>query len=280
VTFAVHVAVPAGEAELAADALWQAGAAAIEERPGVLIAGTGLGGDPVALLAAVAGRWPAEVVAVDLALALDAWRVHARAVPVGDRLVVRPPWVEPIPVGPPAGQRRAGDRLDVVIDPGRAFGHGGHPSTRLVLTALDSLVGGGERVLDIGCGSGVLAIAALALGAGTAAGVDVDPAAVAATRDNAVRNRVADRLAVVAHVDDLDEARGVYDLVLANMLRPELVAMAPVVAGALAPGGAVVVSGVLVGQRGDVLAAYRTVGLAPVAEHAEDGWLAVILRAG
>jgi ribosomal protein L11 methyltransferase len=68
--------------------------------------------------------------------------------------------------------------------------------------------------------------------------------------------------------------------VLANMLRPELVAMAPVVAGALAPGGAVVVSGVLVGQRGDVLDAYRTVGLAPVAEHAEDGWLAVILRAG
>lgn len=268
-SLAVHVAVPDGDADLAADALWQAGAAAIEERPGLLVAGAA-GGDPAPLLAAVAGRWPAEVVVVDLDAALDAWRRHAMAVAVGDRLVVRPPWVASPGSGP----------VEVVIDPGRAFGHGAHPSTRLVLAALDGLIAGGERVLDVGCGSGVLAIAALALGAGTAVGVDIDPAAVAATRDNAVRNGVAGRLEVLGPAADLAGAAGPFDLVLANMLLHDLVGVAPGVAGRLAPGGAVAVSGVLAGQRGDLVAAYRAAGLAPVAERAEDGWSGVILRAG
>jgi ribosomal protein L11 methyltransferase len=302
VSEAVRVAVPAAQAELAADALWQAGAAAIEEQPGVLIAALGDGGDPAPLVAAVAGRWRAEVVTVDLDGALDAWRPHARAVTVGDRLVVRPPWVDP-GVAPGAAPVGAGPvdvamdvvidgAVDVVIDPGRAFGHGAHPSTRLVLAALVDLVGGGERVLDVGCGSGVLAIAALALGAGQAVAVDVDPAAVAATRANAARNAVADRLAVLASLDDLDDLpdgagdlhggadrAGGYDLVVANMLLPDLVAVAPTIARALAPGGAVVASGLLADQRGALLAAYDRAGLAAHDERADDGWLAVTLRA-
>jgi ribosomal protein L11 methyltransferase len=274
VTRAVRVSVPDAEAELAADALWQAGAAAIEEQPGALIAGTRHGGDPARLLAAVAGRWPAEVVAVDLDAALDAWRVHARAVTVGERLVVRPPWVPPPP----------GDTLDLVIDPGRAFGSGAHPSTRLVLAALCRVVRGGERVLDVGCGSGVLAIAALALGAGRAVGVDVDRAAVAATAENAARNGVADRLVVVGDVAALadlgarDAVSADFDLVVANMLLPELVAAAPVVAGALAHGGSVVISGMLVDQRDEVLAAYRRAGLELVGDDEDAGWLALTVR--
>jgi ribosomal protein L11 methyltransferase len=292
----VRVAVSGRDAEVAADALWRAGAAAIEERPGLLVAAApgcdpaadGAAGDPAPLLAAVAGRWPAEVVPVDPGAALDAWRPHARAVVVGDRLVVRPPWVAPpgdaglgcAPVG--GTSLRRGVPAEVVIDPGRAFGHGAHPSTRLVLASLDGLVTGGERVLDVGCGSGVLAIAALALGAGRAVAVDVDPAALAATRDNAARNGVADRVVVVGPAGRVARATGRFDLVLANMLLADLVAVAPEVAERLAPGGALAVSGVLAGQRRGLVAAYRSAGLTPVpgGDRVEDGWLGIILRAG
>jgi ribosomal protein L11 methyltransferase len=268
----VRVAVGAAEAELAADALWQAGAVAIEELPGGLVAGVGEGDDPVPLLAAVVGRWPAELVEVDLDAALDGWRAHARAVTVGRRLVVRPPWVDP-----PAEDRDGRSRVDVVVDPGRAFGHGAHPSTRLALAALDHLVGGGERVLDIGCGSGVLAIAALALGAGSAVAVDVDPAALAACRANAARNDVGDRLTVLDGVARVPPAA--YDLVVANMLLPDLVAVAPLVAARLAGGGTAVVSGVLEAQRAELVAACDAAGLAVGGERAEAGWVALSLGA-
>jgi ribosomal protein L11 methyltransferase len=264
----VRVAVPAAEAELAADALWQAGAAAIEERPGQLLAGVADGGDLDALLAAVASRWPAEVVEVDLDGALDAWRAHARAVRAGHRLVVRPPWV-PRPPGP---------GVDIVVDPGRAFGHGAHPTTRLALEQIDARVARGERVLDVGCGSGVLAVAALALGASSAVAVDVDPEARAATCANAARNGVADRLAVL---DDAAQVTGRFDLVVANMLLPDLAAVAPDLARAAAPGAPVVVSGLLERQVDDLVAVAARTGLVPEGEPPSraEGWVALSLRA-
>lgn len=263
----VRVLVPAAEAELAADALWQAGAAAVEERPGQLLAGVADGGDLDALVAAVASRWPVEVVEVDLDGALDAWRPHARAVRVG-RLVVRPPWVP----------RLAGPGVDVVVDPGRAFGHGAHPTTRLVLEQIDARVAGGERVLDVGCGSGVLAIAALALGASAAVAVDVDPEARAATRANAARNGVADRVAVL---DDAGAVTGRFDLAVANMLLPDLAAVAPVLGRAVAPGAPVVVSGLLERQLDDLVAVAARAGLAPDRDPPAraEGWVALSLRA-
>jgi ribosomal protein L11 methyltransferase len=276
---AVQVSVPAGEADLAADALWCAGAAAIEERPPVapgaeivLVAAPAAGGDAAPLLSSVAGRWPAELVTLDLDAALDAWRAHARTVRVG-RLLVRPRWVDE-PAGDP-------DAVEVVVDPGRAFGSGAHVSTRLALAALVDLVRGGERVLDVGCGSGVLAIAAVRLGASGAIGVDVDPAAVAAAKANARRNGVAGRVTVV----EGDAAGGValagpYDLVVANMLAPELRAVAPAVAAGLAPGGVAVLSGLLVEQRSDVLAAFGGVGLHEVGDpRTDEGWTALVLSA-
>ncbi len=265
----VQVAVPAGEAELASDVLWLAGAAAIEERAGpqgvVLLAAPEGGGDPRPLLAAVARRWPAETVPADLGAALDAWRAHARPVPVGDRLRVVPTWLAPPPEP---------GRVDVAVDPGRAFGSGAHVSTRLALAALEPLVTGGESVLDVGCGSGVLALAALALGAGRALAVDIDPAARAATAANAARNGLADRVTVAGAV------RGGHDLVAANLLLPDQEALAGTIVAALAPGGSLVASGVLAAQRDRLVAAYGAAGLAggPAAELAEDGWLAVTWR--
>jgi ribosomal protein L11 methylase PrmA len=209
--------------DLASDALWRAGATAIEEREtatGVLlVAGvaprTGIG----PLLAAVQDRWPAEVTTVDVDGALDAWRAFARPVTVGRRLRVRPPWLA-------AGPRAAA--VEVLIDPGRAFGSGAHASTRLALAAIERLVRGGERVLDAGCGSGVLGVAALALGASQAVGVDRDPDAVVASRANAARNGLADRFTVTGRsLGEVAAAGPPFDLVAANLLLPDLLAGAP-----------------------------------------------------
>lgn len=262
----VRVTAPAAEAELAADALWQAGAVAIEERQAgnsvVLVAAGpgGAGADPGPLLAAVAGRWPAEVAAVDLDAALDAWRPHARPVVVaGGRLTVRLDGT----ADPGSGE--------IVVDPGRAFGSGAHPSTRLLLEALVREVHGGERVLDVGSGSGILAVAAVALGAAAALAVDVDPSARQATAANAARNGLADRITVS------DAVAGRYDLAVANLLLPDHRALAPALAAAVADGTTLIASGVLATQRDELVAAYP--GLTPVAEREEDGWLAVSLRA-
>src|SRR5262249_50900336 len=116
----------------------------------------------------------------------DEWRKYFKPTRLGERLVIRPSW-EPF-------EKQDGDVV-LVIDPGRAFGAGLHETTRLVLRAIDARIRGGERVLDVGCGSGILAIGALLLGAGDAVATDVDPEAVEVTNENAVLNGVADRIA-------------------------------------------------------------------------------------
>lgn len=259
------------DVDVAADALWRAGAAAIEEREtatGVLLlAGVGRGAHIGRLLAAVHDRWPAEVMAVDVDGALDAWRAFARPVAVGRRLRVRPPWV-------PAGPRAAA--VEVLIDPGRAFGSGAHASTRLALAAIERLVRGGERVLDAGCGSGVLGVAALALGAAEAVAVDHDPDAVAASRANAAHNGLGDRLTVTGRpLDEVVAASPPFDLVAANLLLPDLLAVAPALRAALAARGILVASGLLVDQRPPVMAGAARLGLVPLGEESAEGWLAV-----
>jgi ribosomal protein L11 methyltransferase len=268
------------DAELAADALWRAGAVAIEERAVaggvVLVAAAGSPDpDPGPLVEAVAGRWPAEAVPVDVDAALDAWRPHARPVAAG-RFLVRPPWIP--------GAAGAGGLVEVVVDPGRAFGSGSHASTRLALEALGEAVAPGDRVLDVGCGSGVLAVAALVTGAAGAVGVDTDPGALAATRANAERNGVADRLTVAEAIPPVPEAiapqqvdhclgNGGFDLVVANMLAPTLIELAPAITEALRPGGRLVLAGLLAPQAESVLAAYPD--LTPLTTYRSADWLAV-----
>ena len=139
------------------------------------------------------------------------------------------------------------------LDPGLAFGSGTHPTTALCLAWLDGLDLTGATVLDFGCGSGILALAALALGADRAVGVDNDPQAILATRDNAERNGVSDRLDV--HLP-ADEPATAYPVVVANILATALDALAEHLAARVQPGGVIALSGILAGQEDDLLQRY------------------------
>lgn len=162
------------------------------------------------------------------------------------------PWNHDLPDGADAA-----DAAVVRLDPGLAFGSGTHPTTALCLGWLDGLADEGElagrRVLDFGCGSGILALAALKLGAAHAVGVDNDPQALLATDDNAQRNGVAERIEV--HLPQ-DEPIAQYPVVLANILASALIALADTLAARVAPGGRIALSGILAGQEDEVLARY------------------------
>lgn len=171
------------------------------------------------------------------------WLDDFKPTPFGERL-----WV--CPHGQPP---EAADAVVVWLDPGLAFGTGHHPTTAMCLEWLDGADLDGKTVLDFGCGSGILAIAALKLGAARAIAVDHDPQALDATRDNAVANGVGDRIEIYAP----DAApQTTYDVVLANILAGPLVALAPQLIGHLRPGSALVLSGVLAEQAEAVCAAY------------------------
>jgi ribosomal protein L11 methyltransferase len=154
----------------------------------------------------------------------------------------------------PSGQQAPGRNAVVVrLDPGLAFGTGTHPTTALCLEWLDGIDLDGKAVLDYGCGSGILAIAALKLGAARATGMDIDPQAVIASRQNAVDNDVADRLTLVGDEAGID---GKFDVVVANILAGPLVQFADSITSRLARGGMLALSGVLCEQARDVRAAY------------------------
>ncbi|MFT4246525.1 MAG: 50S ribosomal protein L11 methyltransferase [Pseudomonas sp.] len=162
------------------------------------------------------------------------------------------PWNHDLP-----DEAQAADAAVVRLDPGLAFGSGTHPTTALCLRWLDALAGDGELqgrdVLDFGCGSGILALAALKLGAASAVGVDNDPQALLASHDNAERNAVAERLAVYL---PQDEPVRRYPVVVANILASALDALAETLAARVAPGGKIALSGILHGQEGELLERY------------------------
>ncbi|MFO1304211.1 MAG: 50S ribosomal protein L11 methyltransferase [Burkholderiales bacterium] len=164
------------------------------------------------------------------------------------------------------------DALCLRLDPGLAFGTGSHPTTRLCLTWLRASIRGGETLLDYGCGSGILAIAAAKLGATSVTGVDVDPQAIRASDANAAMNAVTARFAMP---DGLDDGR--FDIVVANILANPLVLLAPALCARVAPRGAIALSGVLAAQADDVRAAYAPwFTLAAVRE--EEGWVLLASR--
>jgi ribosomal protein L11 methyltransferase len=196
----------------------------------------------------------------------EAWKTQFVAQRIG-RVVVVPSWsIEPV----------AADEVPVILDPGMAFGTGLHPTTRGCLELLQQVHPMPERVLDVGCGSGILAIAALRLGAGHAVGLDTDPLAVAATLANAERNGLADRLE--ASVRTLPaEATERFPLVLANLVAAILVELAPRLAAHLAPGGTLLASGIIEPKADAVLAAMRAAALEAASRHDDGEWVTLRL---
>ncbi len=195
----------------------------------------------------------------------DAWKKYFAPRKVG-RFVIVPGWETYAPQP---------DEIVIDMDPGRAFGTGGHPSTRLCLEAISALPHV-DRFLDVGCGSGVLGIAcALAFAAATGIGVDVDADADEVSRENAARNRVGARISYSA--TPVDEVHGPFDVVLANILPDVLVPLAPVIAARVGAGGILVLSGILRGLADDVEAAYVARGLSTRERRDEDGWRALVM---
>ncbi|HSL75417.1 MAG TPA: 50S ribosomal protein L11 methyltransferase, partial [Candidatus Limnocylindrales bacterium] len=185
----------------------------------------------------------------------EAWKAYFPVMRIGRRLVIRPTWRE---------HTAAVDDVVLALDPGMAFGTGLHPTTRLCLMALEQLADDGRlddaRILDVGCGSGILAIAALLLGAAEALGVDTDPIAVEATTENAARNDLAGRLR--ARDGSLPTGARPFDVVVANLIAGVLTPLAPLLRDEVGATGTLVASGIFSDREADVVDAFEAVGLA------------------
>jgi ribosomal protein L11 methyltransferase len=198
-----------------------------------------------------------------------AWREHFRPIAVGRALIVAPPWEAPAP----------SDRLVLTIEPGRAFGTGHHGTTAGCLELLETLVADGPpaRVIDVGTGSGILAIAAARLGVTEVLACDTDPDAVTATLANAARNRVGDRVhALVADAAALTVAPA--PLVLANLLASAHRTLAASYRRLVDDGGSLVLGGLLDAEADDVATALADHGFHRTASRSLEGWTSVVLR--
>ena len=259
-------------AELAALELWDLGATAVEERDAEERPAEG-GEEAVVLVASFPTPAAARAVAAELGLEVEAvplgwrdeWKRHAVAVEAGPAIVVAPAW-RPVTV--------AGDRLLLEIDPGPCFGSGSHPSTRLILQLLAERPPAGLTVLDVGTGSGILAVAAARLGATRVVAVDIDPDAVAVTRANSRRNGVEDQVEV--STTDIGGVAEIADLALVNVTAGVHAELGAAVAARVRAGGQLLLAGLLPGQWRHVAGAYP--GCEVTARPELDGWAGAVLH--
>ena len=203
----------------------------------------------------------------------QSWKDNYPAVEVGNRLVVLPYWLE--------GEDH-GDRLPVILDPGLTFGTGAHPSTQMVMEAMEEKLTYGGVCLDLGSGSGILSIAALRLGAASAIGVDIDPKAEDIARENAAYNRF-DGSVFTAYTGNVTSDKKLmeqlagnrYDLVLVNIVADVIISLAPVLPRFLSQQSTLICSGILDTRLQDVLAALQAAGLTVTEIRAREDWRCV-----
>jgi ribosomal protein L11 methyltransferase len=297
----VRVTVPLDQSEIAAEVLRdlvpsgvsieepfvplgpEEGVRLLPDRPavvcGYLLVDDGLGARLEALAAGLAARgvWPSiktrRVAEADWA---DAWKDHFHVERIGRRLVIRPSWREFRP-GP--------DDIVIDLDPGMAFGTGQHETTRGCLVMLERLVSPGMNVIDVGTGSGILAITAVKLGASTVLALDIEPQSVTVAAENAARNGVESRAYIapgsLGSLWPFDQApAGWADLVVANIHARALVELAPEIVAAARSGAALVLSGVIAERESEVREVYRARGWTVIDAIADGEWRTLALRRG
>lgn len=204
---------------------------------------------------------------------MAAWKEHYKPIPIGKRLLVLPAWL----------QNSFPDRIAVRIDPSMAFGTGTHPTTRLCLQAIETYVQPGKPVIDVGCGSGILSIAAALLGSGEVLAVDIDNAAVISTKENATANGVLEKIETgIGSVNEIKNglfSRRRAPVVIANILAPVIIRLFDAgLADLVTPDGTMILSGILAEQADSVEAAAVAKGLIPVERLQIDDWVAQIFK--
>ncbi|WP_455580930.1 50S ribosomal protein L11 methyltransferase [Dysosmobacter sp.] len=208
------------------------------------------------------------------------WKQYYKPMEIGERLLVVPQWEQE----DPAVRAALGTRVPLILEPGLTFGTGSHATTRLCLTALEKAVQPGSRVLDLGCGSGILSIAALKLGAVSALAVDIDDKCLDVAYENAAMNGIGREAYTVLAGDILSDADlrgrigGGYDLVVANIVADVIIALAPAVRPLLRPEGRFLCSGIIDTRAPEVAGALTGAGLEILQTQEADGWFAYLCR--
>ena len=197
----------------------------------------------------------------------DKWKAFFKPTPVGERLFVRPIWID---------EYDAGDRAVLNIEPGAAFGTGTHETTRLCLETLDKIIKDGDTVLDIGCGSGILAIASMLLGAKEGFGVDIDPLAVKTAKENGLMNNFKEPELTFVCGDLADKVTKKYDVVVANIVADIIILFSTQVKAFMKTGAKFIASGIIDTRADEVCLALQNVGLVLKERVEENGWVCLV----
>lgn len=197
----------------------------------------------------------------------DKWKAFFKPTPVGERLFVRPIWID---------EYDAGDRAVLNIEPGAAFGTGTHETTRLCLETLDKIIKAGDTVLDIGCGSGILAIASMLLGAKEGFGVDIDPLAVKTAKENGLMNNFKEPELTFVCGDLADRVTKKYDVVVANIVADIIILFSTQVKAFMKTGAKFIASGIIDTRADEVCLALQNAGLVLKERVEENGWVCLV----
>lgn len=197
----------------------------------------------------------------------DKWKAFFKPTPVGERLFVRPIWID---------EYNAGDRAVLNIEPGAAFGTGTHETTRLCLETLDKIIKDGDTVLDIGCGSGILAIASMLLGAKEGFGVDIDPLAVKTAKENGLMNNLKEPELTFVCGDLADKVTKKYDVVVANIVADIIILFSMQVKAFMKTGAKFIASGIIDTRADEVCTALQGAGLVLKERVEENGWVCLV----